>query len=139
MHGEVLLGSAPKLHLCNHAVLPHVHCFAMADDSFERLARCRRRPCCFNCAIGLSAGSGSRASKRSSKSSTRQTLRNPDSCVATSPDSRRCSVLLETPASSASLIWVRFLSSLAAAKRLPNSLRIASSDSVFTILTTHRK
>ena len=99
----------------------------MEFEALVPVARWRVRPCCFNCAMGPGAGSGKRVSKRSSNPSARQTRRNPESCVATSPSSSRCTVLSETPACSASWTWVRFLSRRAAARRLPNSPRIASS------------
>ena len=57
-------------------------------------------------AIGLGFASGKKTSNRPSSPNTRHTRKKPDSCAATSPLSKRCSVRNDTPASFARSLCV---------------------------------
>ena len=120
-------GPAPELHLGDHGVSPQVHGFVTPARVFLPVARRRFRPSCFIRAIGPGVVSGSEFPNCSSMSSARQTRINPESWIATSPDSNRSTVRLDTPACSANAAWVKSRSMRAPARRPPNSWRTASS------------
>src|SRR5579859_7105699 len=139
LQGDGTDGTTPQFDFRqSHGSSPHCHFWGPGLAALAREARLRRLPPSFNCSTGLGSGSGTRSSSRSPRSRTRHTRINPDNWGETSPDSRRCTVLLETPAAVASWTCVRFLSSRKRASRRPISVRTAASVVCLVILITHQ-